>query len=383
MSIRIAALLMSLVFLCLHACKEETEVIRDPLLHVLSSDRPEIARVMQSPVKFEVQVLYTRIQRTKNSVVFEEYNYAEDPQRYFYPASTVKLPIAILALEKLNEIDSLDRNTRFYIEGDTVETTFAHDISAIFAISDNAANNRLLEFLGQDDINKRLHSKEVGPVRIAHRLGQHSEFLATKPLILYLNDSTLTPTRSINNRAAVPLELNGIEKGMAFIEDESSLGEPFSFALKNYYPLRTQHEVLKRIIFPEAFSRGQQFSITSEQREFLLRSMKSLPREAGHDPSKFPDAYGKFFIYGDSKKPIPGNIEIFNKVGFAYGTLTDCAYIRDVENDIEFLLTATILVNENGIFNDDQYEYEEIGIPFLAALGRGIYEFEQQQKEQS
>ncbi len=374
---------MSLVFLCLHACKEETEVIRDPLLHVLSSDRPEIARVMQSPVKFEVQVLYTRIQRTKNSVVFEEYNYAEDPQRYFYPASTVKLPIAILALEKLNEIDSLDRNTRFYIEGDTVETTFAHDISAIFAISDNAANNRLLEFLGQDDINKRLHSKEVGPVRIAHRLGQHSEFLATKPLILYLNDSTLTPTRSINNRAAVPLELNGIEKGMAFIEDESSLGEPFSFALKNYYPLRTQHEVLKRIIFPEAFSRGQQFSITSEQREFLLRSMKSLPREAGHDPSKFPDAYGKFFIYGDSKKPIPGNIEIFNKVGFAYGTLTDCAYIRDVENDIEFLLTATILVNENGIFNDDQYEYEEIGIPFLAALGRGIYEFEQQQKEQS
>ncbi|NNF19140.1 MAG: hypothetical protein HKN61_05140, partial [Flavobacteriaceae bacterium] len=50
---------------------------------------------------------------------------------------------------------------------------------------------------------------------------------------------------------------------------------------------------------------------------------------------------------------------------------------------IEFLLTATILVNENGIFNDDQYEYEEIGIPFLAALGRGIYEFEQQQKEQS
>ncbi|MGB5359311.1 MAG: hypothetical protein WBN27_05150, partial [Eudoraea sp.] len=63
------------------------------------------------------------------------------------------------------------------------------------------------------------------------------------------------------------------------------------------------------------------------------------------------------------------------KVGFAYGTLTDCAYIVDEKNHIEFMLTATILVNKDDIFNNDNYEYEEIGIPFLAALGREFYNY--------
>ena len=34
---------------------------------------------------------------------------------------------------------------------------------------------------------------------------------------------------------------------------------------------------------------------------------------------------------------------------------------------------ATISVNENMIYNDDIYEYDEIGIPFLAALGRSVH----------
>ena len=47
---------------------------------------------------------------------------------------------------------------------------------------------------------------------------------------------------------------------------------------------------------------------------------------------------------------------------------------------IEFFLTATILTNKNEIFNDDQYEYDQLGIPFLAALGREMYEFEKNQQ---
>jgi hypothetical protein len=44
------------------------------------------------------------------------------------------------------------------------------------------------------------------------------------------------------------------------------------------------------------------------------------------------------------------------------------------------MLTATILVNKDGIFNDDAYEYDEVGIPFLAALGRAIYTLELDRK---
>jgi hypothetical protein len=43
---------------------------------------------------------------------------------------------------------------------------------------------------------------------------------------------------------------------------------------------------------------------------------------------------------------------------------------------VHFLLSATILVNENGIYNDDVYEYEATGLPFLAELGRALYQFE-------
>ena len=62
-------------------------------------------------------------------------------------------------------------------------------------------------------------------------------------------------------------------------------------------------------------------------------------------------------------------------MGYAYGYLTDCAYIVDKKKNKEWLITATIHVNDNQIFNDDKYEYDNIGIPFLAELGRQLIKF--------
>ena len=107
--------------------------------------------------------------------------------------------------------------------------------------------------------------------------------------------------------------------------------------------------------------------------------MSMLPRECPHpqyDPKKYYDSYVKFFLFGDSKAPMPDSVRIFNKVGLAYGYVTDNAYIVDFERGVEFLLTAVVLVNENGIFNDGAYEYDEVGLPFLAELGRVIYAYE-------
>lgn len=359
----------------------EAPATEDPLSVALASEDPNISNVMARLADHEVQVLFSQIDRRNDSVFFTDYSFQVDKNNYFYPASTVKFPIAVLALEKLNETDTLNRDTRFFVEGDTLETTFASDIIRVFAVSDNEANNRLLEFLGQDDINRRLAAHQVSPVRISHRLGVHSDDVTTKPLIIYLNDTTTAPTKPIVNSPAVPLELNEIMKGNGFYEEDSIYREPFDFSLKNYYPIEAQHAVLKRVIFPANFPAKQQFNISAGQRDFLLNAMQQLPRNAGYDPAEFYDSYCKFFIYGDSHDPMPDNIKIYNKVGFAFGTLTDCAYIKDTENDVEFLLTATILVNDNLIFNDDTYEYEETGIPFLAALGRELYESEKLRKQ--
>jgi hypothetical protein len=348
----------------------------NPLENVLKSENPNIKRVIDSIENFEVQIRYTQIDRRNDSIIFNDYDFQVDDQAYFYPASTVKFPTAVATLEKLNEIDTLNKDVRFYVEGDSVETTFAKAISEIFVVSDNHANNRLVEFLGQDAINGRLKNRGVAPVRIAHRLGYHSDDTATKPLVIYLNDSTISNLEGTVNTAPEPLALKKISKGIGFYEEDSLMQEPFDFSLKNYYPISSQHGLLKRIIFPEKFSSEERFDLSEEQREFLLTSMHTLPKNVGYDPVEYYDGYCKFFIYGDSKENMPEHIKIYNKVGWAYGTLTDCAYITDEKNNIDFMITATLLVNKNAIFNDDTYEFDEIGIPFLAELGRQLYDYE-------
>lgn len=353
----------------------------DPLANVLSSEDPKIKRVMDHLDKHEVQVRYTRIDRKNDSIIFTDFDFQVDKNNYFYPASTVKFPAAVAAAEKLNEIDSLSLNTRFFVEGDSVNTTFAKAISEIFAVSDNAANNRLVEFLGQDDLNKRMQRRGVSSIRIAHRLStDNADDVTTKPLVFYLNDSTTSLSKPIINSPIKPLELNRVKKGKGFISDESLQMGPFDFSLKNYYPIEAQTALLKRIIFPEAFPREQRFDLSNDQREYLLTAMHTLPPQLGYDPDEFYDSYVKFFMFGDSTEPIPEHIKIYNKVGYAYGTLTDCAYIKDTKNNVDFMLTATILVNSDGIFNDDAYEYDEVGIPFLAQLGRELYEYELSRK---
>lgn len=370
------------IFFCLilFASCGQKEEIKHPLRHVLQSNHPKIKRVMDSLSNYEIQIRYTQINRLNGQIKFDDFDFQVSDSTYFYPASTVKFPIAVMALEKLNQIDSLNLDTRFYVEGDTVETTFKKTLSEVFAVSDNDANNRMVEFLGQDHINSVFEDKKLGPARIAHRLGYHSEDLATKPLIIYLNDSTTSIFKGTYNSEAQPLSLKKIKKGNGYLEDENIIKEPFDFSLKNYYPISTQHEVLKRVIFPEVFEESEQFQLSSEQYEQLYMAMHTVPRKVGYDPNVFYDGYCKFFMYGDTKENIPDNIKIYNKVGFAYGTLTDCAYITDDDHNIEFLLTATILVNKNAIFNDNKYEYEKIGIPFLAELGRQLYAFELNRK---
>ena len=361
-----------------------TARIEDPdlLKKALASSNPKIRTVMDSLDQYELQIRHTRIDRHKDSIIFTDYDFQVNDSNYFYPASTVKILTAILTLEKLNETDSLDLYTQFYVEGDSLETTFANEISKIFAVSDNEANNRLFEFLGQDRINQRLRNKGITPARISHRLSTENAYeVTTRPLIVYLNDTTTSWSKPSINRPAVPLALNRIKKGTAHYEENTLINEPFDFSLKNYYPLSAQNEVLKRIIFPEQFPKDKRFNLSPEQHRFLLKAMYELPKNIGYDAKDYYDGYCKFFMFGDTRDTIPEYLKIYNKVGNAYGTVTDCAYITDNKNNVEFMLTATLLTNRNGVFNDNNYGYESIGLPFLAQLGREIYHLEIAKKQ--
>ena len=73
-------------------------------------------------------------------------------------------------------------------------------------------------------------------------------------------------------------------------------------------------------------------------------------------------------------------MRVFNIVGRAYGFLSDCAYVADVKNKVEFMLSVTMYVNERDIIGTGKYEYDKLGLPFLKDLGNLLYDTEKARK---
>src|SRR5436190_19439452 len=83
------------------------QVKTDSLLATLLLDsKSELVReITRKKDEFRLQVIYTQINRdARNLPSFRNYYFNVDTNVYFNPASTVKLPLALLALEKLNDL---------------------------------------------------------------------------------------------------------------------------------------------------------------------------------------------------------------------------------------------------------------------------------------
>jgi len=372
---------------------------KDGFIEKLLKSRPDLfGQVLAQLDKHEVQILYTQIDRDgENKPHFLTYTFRFDPEAYFYPASSIKLAAAFLALEKLNElgVEGLDKYTPLRIDSAyTAQTSveqdetsptglpsISHYVKKLFVVSDNDAYNRLYEFLGQRYLNETLWGKGYGNIRITHRLAiarTSDQNRNTNPFSFYDGDRIIYQQPLVYN----PTQYSAPEpilRGKGYISGGKMYHEPKDFTRSNYVSLDVLQGLLQAIMFPQAVPEKRRFNLTEDDYELLYKVMSMMPRESRYpqyDPEEYNDSYVKFFMFGDSKDPIPDHIRIFSKSGLAYGTLTDNAYIVDFEKKIEFLLTAMIYVNENQIFNDDHYEYDDIGLPFLANLGRVIYEHE-------
>jgi len=365
-------ILLAISSIILLSCQSKTT---NPLEKVLESNHPNIKRVMDSVNQYEIQILFSEIIREKDSTYFKDYDYQLDDSSYFYPASTIKFPMAVMALEELDKFPLVNRDTKFLIETDSITTSVAIEVEKIFAVSDNEASNRLYEFIGKETLNQKLNSRGLKS-QIRHRLAaSNSGDLKMKSMKFFTPDSTF----KIEERIAVSsvaLSLKNLEKGKGYIYGDSLVNKPMDFSYKNYFPLSSLHGLMKRLVLPEVFTKEEQLSISKENREFLLNTMKKTPKELGYDSKEYYDGYVKFLVWGDTEESLPADIDIYGKVGLAYGHLTDCAYIINKKTNKEYIITATMLVNKNGIYNDGEYEYDSIGIPFLAQIGRELVEFD-------
>jgi hypothetical protein len=73
---------------------------------ILESNRdPLLREVIGHPEIYRYQIIYTRIDRTnRNKPSSHNYYLNVDSLEYFNPASTLKMPLALLSLEKMNAV---------------------------------------------------------------------------------------------------------------------------------------------------------------------------------------------------------------------------------------------------------------------------------------
>lgn len=360
--------------------------------------------IVNNPNDYYLQIAYTQIDRnSQQEPVFTLHTFNVDNTKYFYPASTVKLPAAVLALDKLRRYESLsiDKDTKLTINSDKTwmssmlgdsssengEATIAQFIKKIFVVSDNDAFNRLYEFLGQDHFNQRMWDLGYSETRMRHRLSipltaEQNKY--TNSLSFFINDKKILEQQM--QFSSLPLTVNSVKNliGKSYMQSTELIDAPMDFSGKNFFNISEQHLFLQQIMFPRNINSDKKLYLRAEDFDFLYEWMSKLPRESRYpfysDYDKYPDGYCKFLMFGDSNKKIPNHIRIYNKVGMAYGFLIDNAYIVDTKNKIEFFLTASVYSNDNQILNDNQYEYNELTLPFLAELGEKVYNYELSRK---
>ncbi len=347
--------------------------------------------------ELKIQIIYTQINRDAgNNPTFRDYFFNVNPAHYFYPASTVKMPAAILALEKmakLREQGISKESTMITESAGFAETpvyndplapdgrpTLAGYIRKVFLVSDNQAFNRIYEFLGQQDLNEGLRRKGHPEAEIIHRLQislTEEDNRRTNPIRFYDGQGKfLWEQRAANN--TTPHFHRRDSLGSGYMVGTRLVNGPMDFSHKNRIGLQSLHEILRSVIFPQSVSPEHRFQIPEDDRKWLVKTMGEFPTESRFPPYPGQDtASNKILFYGDDHPAgiLPG-LRIFNKTGGAYGFLLDVAYFADVDQQLEFMLSAVIYCNSDGVLNDDQYDYQTVGYPFMKALGRRIYQYE-------
>jgi beta-lactamase class A len=360
--------------------------------------------ILKNRAGLNVQIIYTQINRRANGIAeLTPYYFNVNNGKYFYPASTVKLPIVLLALQKLRELKDkgIDRNSSMISEtaysgqsavyNDATNMngipTIGHYIKKILMVSDNDAYNRLYEFLGQDYINAALKKKGFANAQILHRLSiflTETENRNTNPIKFY--DATgklLYEQAAQNNTAKYTARKDSLGNG--YYSGGKLINKPMDFSKKNRLGLEELNRIVISIVFPDKVKASERFNISEDDRQFVLKYMSQYPTESIYPPyaadtTNYWPAYCKFLYYGAAKTKPDENIRIFNKVGDAYGQMIDAAYIVDYKNKIEFFVSAIIYCNSDGILNDDKYDYDTVGFPFMKNLGRVIYDYELKRK---
>ena len=378
---QLACLLLSII---LFGCSLETNPIK-------SSFRKNdfLKEIIKEKEDYEIQILLTKIDQYNSKVDFQEYKYQLDDNKYFYPASTIKLPIVVLTLKKINELRSkgseitLKSKITLNYKDDYSElvirdsiTSFQNLIADVFLVSDNSASNILIDFIGYNYFNHEMENAGFDKTYLNHKFNP-DPYVNSTWQISDLDNNIISSINDNQKIIKADEKTNGLEKGERRYFKGEILDESLNFSEKNRSSITDMHNLIKYIFYPEIFDSTNTFNLNVEDYDFLRYWMSRFTYEDIGEKfigdEKFFETYNKFFIHGDEQSVSNEQIRVYNKIGQAYGTSIDNALIKNYQDNIEFILTATIYTNKNKVINDNLYEYDDLAVPFLAKLSRAIY----------
>ena len=376
-----ACLLLSII---LFGCSLETNPIK-------SSFRKNdfLKEIIKEKEDYEIQILLTKIDQYNSKVDFQEYKYQLDDNKYFYPASTIKLPIVVLTLKKINELRSkgseitLKSKITLNYKDDYSElvirdsiTSFQNLIADVFLVSDNSASNILIDFIGYNYFNHEMENAGFDKTYLNHKFNP-DPYVNSTWQISDLDNNIISSINDNQKIIKADEKTNGLEKGERRYFKGEILDESLNFSEKNRSSITDMHNLIKYIFYPEIFDSINTFNLNVEDYDFLRYWMSRFTYEdIGEkfiEDENFFETYNKFFIHGDEQSVSNEQIRVYNKIGQAYGTSIDNGLIKNYQDNVEFILTATIYTNKNKVINDNLYEYDDLAVPFLAKLSRAIY----------
>ena len=374
--------------LLLAVCSSLLSCNSNPIELVLKSD-PYLKEIIKDKEDYEIQVMLTKVNHDNTKIDFQNYQYQHDENQYFYPASTIKLPIVVLTLKKINELRSkgsditlkskiilnnVDNYSNFKLQ-DSI-TSFQNLIADIFLVSDNSASNILIDFIGYNYFNDEMQNAGFDRTYLNHKFNPDPYANST----WQISDLDNNIISSINDNQKIIKaddKTNGLDKGERRYFNGEILDESLNFSEKNRFSITDMHNLIKYIFYPEIFDKANTFNLNVEDYDFIRYWMSRFTYEDIGEKfigdEKFFETYNKFFIHGDEQSVSNEQIRVYNKIGQAYGTSIDNGLIKNYQNDVEFILTSTIYTNKNKVINDNLYEYDDIAEPFLAKLSRAIY----------
>jgi hypothetical protein len=370
-----------------------------PFNAILPSIQDSIAKkVLASPNTYRLQLVYTQIDRDQNGIPrFTHHTLYADAENYFNPASMVKMPLAFLAMEKLYELNQPGVNKYTTIQFDSnyqrqvamyadssaqnKKPSIAHFVKRAFLISENDPYNRLYQFVGQGPTNQKLLAKGYSSTKITRQFMGYTEDQNRHTNGIRFMDEKGVPILKL----APQYNKDSFQFGAPILigdahwnSKDEVVNAPFDFTRHNNISLVDMQKMLQAVLFPASVPKQNRFNMTDADRLFLLQYLSQYPSETDYpkyDSAHFYDSYVKFF-FQDSTHTMPKHIRVFNKVGWAYGFLTDVSYVLDTKNNIDYMLSATIYVNSDGVVNDSKYDEDAVGFPFLNQIGKAFYQYE-------